>query len=208
MDYSVIQRFVVEELSQDHSGHNHQHAERVVANAKKIILKEGGDEKIILTAAWLHDCIDKKLFTDVDSQTHKVERFLKAQGFNPSEVEEVMYIIQNISYNKGENSPLTSLNAMIVRDADRLDAIGAIGIIRTIEYGASQGRLFYDNINIKREGGIVGWNHPTDTSLSHFYEKLLKLEALMHTPTAKEIAEKRTKFLKRFLAEFYEELGQ
>jgi len=118
----------------------------------------------------------------------------------------VMYIIQNISYNKGENRPLTSLNAMIVRDADRLDAIGAIGIIRTIEYGATQGRLFYDNENIKREGGKVGWNHSTDTSLSHFYDKLLKLESLMHTPTAKAMAKERTEFLGNFLKEFYREL--
>ncbi len=194
------------ELSQDHSGHNHQHAERVVRNARKIIQREGGDEKIILTAAWLHDCIDKKLFADIEGQIGKVRRFLEEQSFLPEEVEEVMYIIQNISYNKGENRPLTSLNAMIVRDADRLDAIGAMGIIRTIEYGATQGRLFYDNENIKREEGKVGWNHPTDTSLSHFYDKLLKLEALMHTPTAKEMAKERTEFLKIFIEEFYHEM--
>lgn len=206
MEYAAIQAFVKRELSQDHSGHNHQHAERVVRNARKIIQGEGGDEKIILTAAWLHDCIDKKLFTDIEGQIGKVRRFLEEQSFLPEELEEVMYIIQNISYNKGENKPLTSLNAMIVRDADRLDAIGAMGIIRTIEYGATQGRLFYDDENIKREEGRVGWNHPTDTSLSHFYDKLLKLEALMHTPTAKEMAKERTEFLKKFIEEFYREM--
>ncbi len=206
MEYAAIQAFVTRELSQDHSGHNHQHAERVVRNARKIIQREGGDEKIILTAAWLHDCIDKKLFADIEGQIGKVRRFLEEQSFLPEEVEEVMYIIQNISYNKGENRPLTSLNAMIVRDADRLDAIGAMGIIRTIEYGATQGRLFYDNENIKREEGKVGWNHPTDTSLSHFYDKLLKLEALMHTPTAKKMAKERTEFLKIFIEEFYHEM--
>ena len=205
MGYEAIQGFVAQELSQDHSGHNHQHAERVVRNAQKIIRKEGGNEKIILTAAWLHDCIDKKLFTDIEGQLGKVERFLESQGYLADEVSEVMYIIQNISYNKGENRPLTSLNAMIVRDADRLDAIGAMGIIRTIEYGATHGRLFYDDENIKRKGGSVSWNRPTDTSLSHFYEKLLKLESLMHTPTAKAMAKERTEFLKMFLEEFYRE---
>lgn len=206
MEYAAIQAFVKRELSQDHSGHNHQHAERVVRNARKIFQREGGDEKIILTAAWLHDCIDKKLFADIEGQIGKVRRFLEEQHFRPDEVEEVMYIIQNISYNKGENRPLTSLNAMIVRDADRLDAIGAMGIIRTIEYGASQGRLFYDEENIKREEGRVGWNHPTGTSLSHFYDKLLKLESLMHTQTAKEMAKERTEFLKSFIEEFYHEM--
>lgn len=206
MEYAAIQQFVARELSQDHSGHNHQHAERVVGNAKKILEKEGGNEKIVISAAWLHDCIDRKLFADIAEQIGKVERFLETQGYNPDEVAEVMYIIQNISYNKGENKPLTSLNAMIVRDADRLDAIGAMGIIRTIEYGASKGRLFYDDENIKREGGKAGWGHPTDTSLSHFYDKLLKLESLMHTPTAKKMAKERTEFLKSFLEEFYREI--
>ena len=172
----------------------------------KIMEKEGGDSKIILTAAWLHDCIDKKLFSDLDVQMRKVKDFLETQGFSESEIEEVSYIIQNISYNGGENRPLKSLNAMIARDADRLDALGAIGIIRTVEYGTSKGRLFYDEENLKRVAGKCGWGHSTDTSLSHFYDKLLKLEELMHTRTGKELARKRSSFLKEFLNEFYEEM--
>lgn len=206
IDKAILQ-FVSDELSQDHSGHNHQHAERVVSNAKKIIRIEGGDEKIILTAAWIHDCIDKKLFTDILGQIHKIQRLLCDLNYTDKEVEEVLYIIQNISFNGGENRPLNSLNAQIVRDADRLDAIGAIGIIRTIEYGASKGRLFYEAKNIKKEEGMCGWNEPSDTSLSHFYEKLLKLESLMHTATAKSMAHQRTQFLASFLQQFYEELG-
>lgn len=204
---SAIPQFVSEELSQDHSGHNHQHAERVVTNARKIMAEEGGDEKIILTAAWLHDCIDKKLFSDLAGQLDKINTLLKRLHYNEKEVEEVLYIIQNISYNGGENRPLSTLNAQIVRDADRLDAIGAIGIIRTIEYGASKGRSFYGTENIKKEKGKCGWKQPSDTSLSHFYEKLLKLESLMHTKSAKSLARQRTAFLETFLQQFYDELG-
>lgn len=206
MDKAILQ-FVSEELSQDHSGHNHQHAERVVRNAEKILIQEGGDPKIILTAAWLHDCIDKKLFANIEQQLSKIKALLSQLDYSDKEVEEVLYIIQNISYNGGENRPLSSLNAQIVRDADRLDAIGAIGIIRTIEYGASKGRAFYGEENIQKEEGKCRWNQPSDTSLSHFYEKLLKLESLMHTATAKNMAHQRTQFLETFLQQFYEELG-
>ncbi len=206
MEWEDIRQYVAHELSSDHSGHNHQHAERVVRNAMKIMGKEGGDPQIVLAAAWLHDCIDKKLFTDVEAQIRKVEQFLGEQGFSSSEIEEVSYIIQNISFNGGENRPLKSLNAMIVRDADRLDALGAIGIIRTIEYGTTKGRAFYEEENLKRINGECRWNHSTDTTLSHFYDKLLKLEELMHTQTGKELAKKRSAFLSDFLNEFYEEM--
>lgn len=204
---SAIPQFVEQELAQDHSGHNHQHAERVVRNAMKIMAEEGGNEKVILTAAWLHDCIDKKLFTDTEQQIGKIVDLLASLQYAQREVHEVLYIIQNISFNGGKNPPLTTLNAKIVRDADRLDAIGAIGIIRTIEYGASKGRCFYETKNIKREEGKCGWNEPSDTSLSHFYEKLLKLESLMHTDTAQRLAHQRTEFLETFLQQFYQELG-
>ncbi len=206
VDDAILQ-FVSKELSHDHSGHNHQHAERVVSNAKKIMSEEGGDEKIILTAAWLHDCIDKKLFADIERQIEKIEILLNTLNYSKEEIMEVLYIIQNISFNKGENRALNTLNAQIVRDADRLDAIGAMGIIRTIEYGASKGRPFYDSENIQRERGKCGWNQPSDTSLSHFYEKLLKLESLMHTSTAKRLAHQRTQFLQTFLDQFYDELS-
>lgn len=110
---NAILHFVSEQLSQDHSGHNHQHAERVVRNAIKIMAEEGGDEKIILSAAWLHDCIDKKLFSDIAGQISKIEELLKGLDYSKEEMEEVLFIIQNISYNGGENRPLSTLNAQL-----------------------------------------------------------------------------------------------
>ena len=101
---------------------------------------------------------------------------------------------------------VNNLNLEIVRDADRLDALGAIGIIRTIEYGTSKNRNFYEEENLKRLSDHVEFDKSTNTSLSHFYDKLLKLKDYMHTFTAKKIAEKRTAFLKTFLDEFYDEI--
>ena len=95
---------------------------------------------------------------------------------------------------------------MIVRDADRLDAIGAMGIIRTIEYGNSRDKKFYDSENIKITNNAYSFNTITNTTLSHFYEKLLLLKDLMHTASAKNIAQKRHDFMVEFLNEFYDEL--
>ena len=119
---------------------------------------------------------------------------------------EILEIINSISYSKGNTNDVNNLNLEIVRDADRLDALGAIGIIRTIEYGASRNRDFYEEANLKRLSDHVAFDKSTNTSLSHFYDKLLKLKDYMHTYTAKKLAEKRTTFLKTFLDEFYDEI--
>ncbi|MBR4970263.1 MAG: phosphohydrolase, partial [Paludibacteraceae bacterium] len=113
----------------------------------------------------------------------------------------------NISFSGGKSAGLKSLNVQIVCDADRLDALGAIGIIRTIEYGASKGRPFYNEENLKcGRQGVLQEDLP-NTSLSHFYEKLLKLEGLMFTRFGKELAKQRTQFMFQFLQQFYDELG-
>ena len=202
----TIKEFVKKELSKDNSGHGYQHALRVYGNAKKILQAEGGNEKVVLTAALIHDTVDKKLFDDFDKRIEVVKAFLFAQKYTEKEVNEIIYIISNISWNGGKNVELDSLNAMIVRDADRLDAIGAIGIIRTTEYGVSRQRNFYDEDNLKVVDGKFYFKDITTSTLSHFYEKLLLLKDLMHTQTAKRLAERRHIFMEEFLQEFYDEL--
>lgn len=204
--YKNIINFVAKELSQDNSGHGVQHAIRVFNNAKKIIAVEGGNEKVVLTSALIHDTIDKKLFSDTNLRIVVVKNFLQANNYTNEEIDEIVYIITNISWNNGENKNLNSLNAQIVRDADRLDAIGAMGIIRTIEYGNSKNRNFYDQENIQCQGDAYFFDKLTNSTLSHFYEKLLLLKDVMHTKTAKSLAEKRHQFMTQFLEEFYDEL--
>lgn len=199
--------FVKKELLCDNSGHNFQHIERVVKNASYLIKYEGGNEKIIITACYLHDVIDHKLFEDVDAQKVKIINLLIDNNYLTSEIDEIIAIIENVSFSKGNINECDNLNLKIVRDADRLDALGAIGIVRTIEYGNSKNRLFYEEANLDRTKIGVIFKDSTNTSLSHFYDKLLKLKDLMHTSTAKKMAEKRHKFLLIFLEEFYEELN-
>ena len=198
--------FVKKELEKDHSGHDFQHALRVYNNAKKINAIEKGNEKIVLTAALIHDTVDKKLFDNFEERLLYVKEFLLQNNYSKNEVDEVIYIISNISWNNGKNVSLETLNAKIVRDADRLDAIGAMGIIRTIEYGASKQRKFYDNDNITTKNNKYTFNKISTSTLSHFYEKLLLLKENLHTKTALNIAEQRHNFMLKFLEEFYEEL--
>lgn len=201
-----ILNFVKQELLHDNSGHDFQHALRVYNNAKKINDKEIGNEKIVLTAALMHDTVDKKLFENFDERINYVKQFLNDNNYTSEEIDEIVYIISNISWNDGKNTELNSLNAKIVRDADRLDAIGAIGIIRTIEYGNSKERKFYDSENILFNNGKYEFNHITNSTLSHFYEKLLLLKDKLHTKTALDMAEERHKFMLLFLDEFYKEI--
>lgn len=201
-----IIEFVERELSGDRSGHGVQHAMRVYNNALKINAKEHGDHKIIATAALIHDTVDKKLFGDMEGRLQYVREFLSSQDYTIEEIDEIIYIISNISWNNGKNNALDSLNAMIVRDADRLDAIGAMGIIRTIEYGNSKGRDFYDQDNIAVKDDRFTFNKITTSTLSHFYEKLLLLKDNLHTDTARVMAEKRHDFMVSFLEEFYDEI--
>ena len=202
-----IIEFVKNELSFDHSGHNFSHIERVVKNAELLIKHEGGNKKIIITACYLHDIIDTKLFTDIDNQKEKIVNVLVESSYLPTEIEEIFEIIDAVSFSKGNINDVDNLNLEIVRDADRLDALGAIGIIRTIEYGASKKREFYTEENLNRSLDEIKFNKSTETTLSHFYDKLLRLKDYMHTYTAKKIANERTKFVEEFLSEFYKEIS-
>ena len=198
--------FARKELIDDNSGHGIDHAIRVYNNAKKINSIENGDEKIVLTAALIHDTVDKKLFNDFDNRINYIKQFLRANNYNLEEIDEIVYIISNISWNKGSNNELSSINAKIVRDADRLDAMGVMGIIRTIEYANSKHRKFYDDENIVFNDGKYEFNNLSNSALSHFYEKLLLLKNNLHTQTALNMAQNRHDFMLRFLNEFYDEL--
>lgn len=200
-------KFVREELKHDNSGHGLQHALRVYDNAKKILKNEKGDEKIVLTSALIHDTVDRKLFDNFDERIEYVKKFLKKNKYSKNEVDEIIYIISNISWKNGKNEKLNSLNAEIVRDADRLDAIGAIGVIRTIEFGNSRNRNFYDEVNVATDKkGNKTFDKNTTSTLTHFYEKLLLIKDSVHTKTAHKMAIKRHKFMLKFLKEFYEEI--
>ncbi|MBP3909336.1 MAG: HD domain-containing protein, partial [Turicibacter sp.] len=147
-----------------------------------------------------------KLFEDSREQQAKLLIFLQTIGCSQVELKEIFYIIENISYKGGKGEPVKTLEAQIVQDADRLDAIGAIGVGRTFMYGGSRGTKMYDeNILPMEFEDEAAYRQHKGTVINHFYEKLFKLKDLMNTETAKKMANQRHEFMVAFVEEFLNE---
>lgn len=189
-----INEFVYNKLINEGSGHDWWHIDRVRKNALLIGKRENAYLFTIELAALLHDLIDEKLASDIRVSTEEIRSLLKNYEVPDYEVDHVLSIIQQISYRTNTPQELLTLEGKIVQDADRLDAIGAIGIARTFAFSGSRGQLIYDPEN--QEG---------KNAIQHFYDKLLKLKDLMNTSTGKELADKRHKFMELYLQQFYHE---
>lgn len=187
----AAENFIKKGFTGETTGHDYYHIKRVVKLAKQIGKEENADLFLVELAAWLHDVGDYKLHEGMDKSEELISQFLFELNLPKETISKIIEIVSQVSFSKG-NHP-TSLEAKIVQDADRLDAIGAVGIARCFAYGGSKKREIYNPEN------------PDETSVQHFYDKLLKLKDLMHTETAKKIAEKRHRFLEEFLKRFYDE---
>ena len=187
------------------SGHDWWHISRVRTLALKISEQEGGNIFIIEMAALLHDLDDWKLVDQNDK--NKTEAWLKKMNISMRESQQILEIIAQVSFKGADvKTKATSLEAQMVQDADRLDAIGAIGIARTFAYGGNKGRLMY-NPEIKPEmhDNFEAYKKNTAPTINHFYEKLLLLKELMNTKTARKIAENRHRIMENFLLQFFNE---
>ena len=200
--------FVKKELENAEGGHDWFHIERVYKNAALIANGENCDILIVQLGALLHDIADSK-FHDGDETVgpKKTRLFLESKNVPENTIAHVVNIIENISFKGGhETKKFSSLELDIVQDADRLDAIGAIGIARTFNYGGFKNRAIYNpeitpNLNMSKEE-YKNSNAPT---INHFYEKLLLLKDKMNTNTGREIATQRHEFMELFLNQFYSE---
>lgn len=206
----IIQKtkdFVKKKLYGEGSGHDWFHIERVYNLAKFIGEKENADLFIVEITALLHDIDDWKFSEGTDTNTTVTESFLTSINVANDDIYKIISIIKTMSFKGGVvDSTQSSIEGMVVQDADRLDAIGAIGIARTFAYGGSKGRQIYDpSIKPIDFTSLEQVKNEENHTINHFYEKLLKLKDLMNTKTAKEIAEKRHKFMENFLDEFYSE---
>lgn len=190
------------------TGHDWWHTERVWKLARNIAKTEKADIFIVELAALLHDIADFKFNNGDEKAGSRVSReWLEKIGVNEEDVDHICYIVENVSF-KGANvkSKINSIEGMIVQDADRLDALGAIGIARTFAYGGSKGREIH-NPNYKAElhDDFEKYKSSQNSSIGHFYEKLLLLKDKMNTTTGKEMALDRHKFIEQFLEEFFDE---
>ena len=199
---------VKQKLEGTESGHDWFHIERVWKLSLHIQEKEGGDKLVIELAALLHDIADPKFHNgDETIATKIVTEFLTEQKVNQETISKVIFIIENMSFKNRNDAPKDlPLELKIVQDADRLDAIGAIGIARTFNFGGYKNNLMYHpEIQPKLAQSKEEYKKSNGTTINHFYEKLLLLKDLLNTKTAKEIAEHRHQFMLQFLDEFYKE---
>lgn len=203
-----ITLYVKEKMAGEATGHDWFHIERVVNMAIKIAKKEPkADLFIVQAAALLHDIGDYKINNSEQTEEEILEEVCTHLTFSSQDAEKIQRIILNLSFRKNiASKKKLSLEGQIVQDADRLEALGAIGIARAFAYGGKKNRQIY-NPDIKPSvfTSQEAYTNSEGHTINHFYEKLFKLKKQLNTKTAKDIAEKREKFMKEFLKKFYAE---
>lgn len=193
------------------TGHDWYHIERVYKLAEHIAEKEGDvDIFIVRMGALLHDIADHKFHDGDETVGPKVAmEWLESVKVRPERMKKIVDIVKEISF-KGLDvpTPMSTKEGQIVQDADRIDAIGAIGIARTFAYGGNKNRPIYDpNIKPVCHDSFAAYKTSTAPTINHFYEKLLHLKDKMNTKAGKQIAEERHAFMENFLEQFYKEWG-
>ncbi len=201
--------FVRKTLENAEGGHDWWHVHRVWTNAKRIAQTEECDLLVVELAALLHDIADSKFHNgDEEIGPAIAGEFLRSISIDTATIEHVQQIIRHISFKSGfDKAAFSSKELDIVQDADRLDAMGAIGIARTFSYGGFKGREIYNpeippNLNMTKEE----YKSSAAPSINHFYEKLLLLKDKMNTSTGKQLAEQRHNFMELYLKQFYDEV--
>ena len=204
----MINRYMKDALAKDNTGHSIDHINRVLALANKILAHEKkADAFVVRAAALLHDVYDDKLYDsqeDILAAKNNMISFLLSIGVHPEMIEEITYIIDNMSWSKSlEGTQELNINGQIVQDADRLEAMGAIAITRAITYGAVKNRVLYDpEIQPHLPQNKTDYRNQKSTTINHFYEKLLLIQDKLNTDTARKISESRQQFMLSFLAQF------
>ncbi len=207
MNRTIIENAIsyIKELFQNEfSGHDYFHTMRVYRTALKIAEIEKADPFIVSLAALLHDVDDYKLSLDTYETKEKARTFLKDQGIDEIVISQIIDIIDSVSF-KGKDSVIpSSIEGKCVQDADRLDALGAMGIARTFAYSGSHQRILHDpEIPPLMDMNEKTYRNHTSTAINHFYEKLFLIKDMLNTDTAREIAQHREAFMKDFLDEFF-----
>jgi uncharacterized protein len=204
-----IESFVQLKFEHDASGHDWYHIQRVRKLAVHIADQEKADRGSVEIIALLHDVLDDKMTLNKVEAQLELSEFLKGLALHEAQVQEILYIIENIGFKGGNGVILPSLEGRIVQDADRLDALGAIGIARTFMYSGAKGRAMYDpRIAVRDSMSIEQYRNERSSAINHFYEKLFLLKDTLHTETAKRIAEERHLYMEQFVDQFLKEWNE
>ena len=200
---NVCKELVITIYNNMDASHDYQHIERVYKNAETILQSEPqADAQIVRLAVLLHDVSDAKYTQTKEAE----ERILQKLDLTDEQRQHIRDIIASVSFNGGNELQAKTIEAKIVRDADRLDAIGAVGIARTFAYGGAKGRKLYDDAEEARaQMSVEEYRTKSTASVTHFYEKLLLLKDLMVTEKGKQMAEERHAFMVSFLEQLQKE---
>ena len=200
--------FVKEKLEGAEAGHDWFHIERVWKLAAQIAETEDCDIEVVELSALLHDIADPKFHDGDETIAPKIARaFLEEQNVSEETIQKVLFVIENISFKNRDQAPVNPpIELQVVQDADRIDAIGAIGIARTFNFGGFKNNLMY-HPDIKPQLGMSKeeYKKSNGTTINHFYEKLLLLKDMMNTEKGKKMAEERHNYMLNFLDQFYKE---
>ena len=205
----IIERaieFVKKTFESDFSGHDYFHTMRVFNIANTIAKKEGADQEIVGLSALLHDVDDRKLSPETCENKTRARDFLKENGVDDEKIELICSIIGQVAYMGKDSVVPSTIEGKCVQDADRLDAIGAVGIARAFAYGGSHNRYMHNpDIEPKLNMSAEEYRKSNSTSINHFYEKLFNLKDMMNTNSAKEIAKGRDEYMRDFVDTFLDE---
>lgn len=196
------------EMSGEGTGHDWWHVHRVRRTALRLAREEGADPYVVELAALLHDVADHKFHGGDETAGPRAARaWLEALGVEEETVAHVAAIIAGLSFKgAGVSTPMETPEGRVVQDADRLDAIGAVGIARTFAYGGSRGRPIHDpGVAPEEHGSFAAYKASAGPTINHFHEKLLLLRERMNTASARRLAQGRHRFMERFLARFHAE---
>lgn len=201
--------FIQEKFAAEGSGHDWPHIRRVWHVARGLAAQEPGiDQEVVELAALLHDIADWKFHGgDYEAGPRAARAWLESQHVPEATIARVEQVIREVSFKGlGVETPVSSPEAAVVQDADRLDAIGAIGVGRAFAYGGHKGRPMHDPATLPvSHADFEQYKQSTAPTLNHFYEKLLHLKDRLHTPGARKLAEQRHRFMEAFVAQFLRE---
>lgn len=198
--------YVKEIFATDFSGHDYFHTMRVYKMATNLAIRENADLQLVQLAALLHDVDDRKLSPETCKNKDRAVAFMRSRNLAEDVIEQIKEIIDEVSFMGKDSVVPKTLEGKCVQDADRLDALGAMGIARAFAYGGNHNRVMYDpEIPPAMNMGKEEYQNHVSTTVNHFYEKLFLLKDMMNTDSAKEIAKHREQYMKEYIDEFMDE---
>ncbi|KPB06585.1 HD domain-containing protein [Bacillus sp. CHD6a] len=204
-----VEEYVESLFNKDSTGHDWFHIQRVRRLALHIGKEENANLLMVEIIALLHDVLDDKMTENKDKAKHEIVELLSELPLTKIHIDEILYTIENIGFKGGNGIVLDTLEGKVVQDADRLDALGAIGAARTFMYSGAKGRAMYDpQIEARTSMTYEQYRGEKSTAINHFYEKLFLLKDTLQTEEAKKIALERHEFMKKFVDQFMKEWNE